>query len=61
MQPDDFKQLLDDCHLSIPRAVALLDVRSDSVRKWCNGKAEPPQGVIDDLEKLKKAVKGIFK
>jgi len=61
MHPHNFKQLLDDCYLSIPRAAALLEVRSDSVRKWCNGKADVPQGVIDDLEKLRKAVKGIKK
>jgi len=44
--------LLDRCGLSFPKAAALHDVRSDTVKSWSAGRNPVPAGVIDELREL---------
>lgn len=55
-----FKTLIDHCGLSNKGAAMLLGVRYDSVKNWVYGRANVPEGVMDDMQAYAEASDVIF-
>ncbi len=45
----DFRNMLGLCGLSISEAADYLEVSSDTVKKWANGRRAPPDNVAEEL------------
>lgn len=50
MHPAEFKTLRESLGLTISTLVKVIDVDERTLRKWEQGKKQPPQGVVDTLE-----------